>query len=105
MQLSQLPFFELANSDSLRSGLQKLTRGLTPEQFRDSVVAERGWEFAGLEAGIRWFDLVRTETVGKANSNRHSSEEPLKNVPNDTQHTFYWAPLPINDQTLNPNLK
>jgi hypothetical protein len=88
----------------VRAGLPKLTSGLTPQQFRDSVIAERSWEFVGLEAGIRWFDLVRTETVGKANSNRNAVEVPLKNVPNDTQHTYYWAPIPVNDQLLNPNL-
>jgi len=88
----------------LRAGLPKLTSGLTSQQFRDSVIAEKGWEFAGMEAGVHWFDLVRTETVSKANSNRNAAEEPLKNVPNDTQHTYYWAPIPVNDQLLNPNL-
>jgi starch-binding outer membrane protein, SusD/RagB family len=87
-----------------RARIGDLTSGLSKEAFRDAVIAERGWEFAGIEPAARWFDLVRTETVGKANSNRDAAEEPLKNVPNDAQHTFYLAPIPINDQQLNPNL-
>lgn len=70
-----------------------LQPGLSATQFRDAVVEERGWEFAG-EIGIRWFDLIRTETVAKANSSRDPGEVPLINQPSDAAHTFYWAPLP-----------
>lgn len=87
-----------------RAGLADLVPGLSPAAFRDSVVAERGWEFAGLEPAARWFDLLRTETVGKVNLARNAGEDPLKNVPSDALHSFYWAPIPINDQQLNPNL-
>jgi len=77
-----------------RAGLNPLTPGLSQTDFRDSVVAERGWEFTA-ECGIRWFDLVRTETVGKANSLRDPSEAPLMNQPSDANHTYYLAPVPI----------
>lgn len=87
-----------------RAGLSNLQSGLSQTAFRDSVIAERGWEFAGPEPAQRWFDLLRTETVAKANANRNSGEEPLKGIPNDNSHTFYWAPIPINDSQLNPNL-
>lgn len=87
-----------------RAGLSDLTPGLAQQAFRDAVIAERGWEFAGVEPAARWFDLIRTETVAKANSNRDASEEPLKNIPSDANHTYYWAPIPIGDQQLNPNL-
>jgi hypothetical protein len=86
-----------------RAGLPNVG-ALNPGAFRDAVIAERGWEFAGLEPAARWFDLLRTESVGKANASRDPREEPLKNIPDDAQHTFYWAPLPINDKQLNPNL-
>ena len=33
------------------------------------------------------------------------NDEPLKGIPNDATHTFYWAPIPINEVQLNPNLK
>jgi hypothetical protein len=88
-----------------RAQLNDLTPGLSAEAFRDSVLTERGWEFAGVEpGGARWFDLIRTETVGKANSDRAPSEEALKAIPDDGAHTFYWAPYPYQDQQLNPNL-
>jgi hypothetical protein len=96
--------YDAINQVRNRARIGNLTPGLSKEAFRDSVIAERGWEFAGIEPAARWFDLVRTETVGKANSNRDAAEEQLKNIPNDAQHTFYWAPIPINDQQLNPNL-
>ena len=88
-----------------RAGLNDLTIGLSQQDFRDSVLAERSWEFAGVEpGGARWFDLLRTETVGKANADRDPSEEAFKNIPSDIDHTFYWAPAPVQDKQLNPHL-
>lgn len=92
------------NAVRTRAGLPNLTAGLSQTAFRDSVVKERGWEFAGLEPATRWFDLLRTETVAKANSSRNVAEEPLKGLPDDNAHTFYWAPIPINDKQLNSGL-
>jgi hypothetical protein len=89
--------YNAINAVRRRAGTPDLQPGLSQTAFRDSVVAERGWEFAGLEPAARWFDLLRTETVGKANSSRNAGDEPLKGIPNDATHTFYWAPLPIND--------
>ncbi|MBX3255411.1 MAG: RagB/SusD family nutrient uptake outer membrane protein [Chitinophagaceae bacterium] len=79
-----------------RAGLANLPAGLSQTAFRDAVVEERGWEFTA-ENGVRWFDLIRTETVGKANALRDPSEVPLMNHPNDDTHTYYWAPIPQND--------
>ncbi|WP_017257160.1 RagB/SusD family nutrient uptake outer membrane protein [Pedobacter arcticus] len=87
--------YDAVNAVRGRAGLGPLTPALSPTAFRDAVIEERGWEFAGCEPAARWFDLIRTETVGKATLNRHASEEPLKAVPNDATHTSYWAPLPI----------
>jgi hypothetical protein len=86
--------YEAIRQVRARAGLNPLTAGLSQTDFRDSVVAERGWEFTG-ELGIRWFDLVRTETVQKANALRDPSEAPLINQPSDANHTYYWAPVPI----------
>jgi len=96
--------YDAINQVRIRAGLQNLTAGLSAEAFRDSVVVERGWEFAGCEPAARWFDLQRTETVAKANSNRDASEQKLVGTPDDVTHAFYWAPIPINDQLLNKNL-
>ena len=46
-----------------RAGLENIPTGLTGTSFRDKVIEERKWEFAGLEPCARWFDMVRTETV------------------------------------------
>lgn len=85
--------YDAVNQVRHRAGLANLAPGLSQTSFRDAVVAERGWEFAA-EVGIRWFDLVRTETVGKAAKTRDASEQTLINQPSDINHTFYWAPLP-----------
>lgn len=87
--------YDAINEVRRRAGLANLTAGLAATAFRDSVLAERGWEFAGAEPASRWFDLIRTETVGKANALRDPSEEPLKAIPDDAAHTFYWAPVPV----------
>jgi starch-binding outer membrane protein, SusD/RagB family len=87
--------YSAINQVRQRAGLSALQTGLTQTAFRDSVVAERGWEFAA-EAGIRWFDLVRTETVQKANAGRNAGEVALINQPSDASHIYYWAPIPVN---------
>ena len=87
--------YDAINQVRQRAGLAALQTGLSQTAFRDSVIAERGWEFAA-EVGIRWFDLVRTETVQKANANRDAAEVALINQPSDANHTYYWAPVPVN---------
>lgn len=87
--------YEAINQVRTRAGLANLVSGLSQTDFRDAVIAERGWEFAGGEPASRWFDLIRTETAGKALVGRDPSEVPLVNIPNDVSHTFYWAPIPI----------
>lgn len=85
------------NQVRTRAGLPGLVQGLSKEAFRDSIIAERGWEFAGPEPAARWFDLLRTETLGKANALRDSAEIPIlpENMPNDQTHKNYWVPIPI----------
>lgn len=85
--------YDAINQVRQRAGILPLLPGLSQTAFRDSVIAERGWEFAA-ECGIRWFDLVRTETVQKANSVRDAAEVSLANQPSDANHTYYWAPIP-----------
>lgn len=87
--------YDAINKVRTRAGLPNLSTGLSKEQFQQAVIAERGWEFTGFEPAYRWFDLLRTETVAKANSTRSSQEVPLVGQPNDVTHAFYWAPIPI----------
>ena len=93
--------YQQINDVRLRAGLPELTPGLSQIDFRDAVVAERGWEFAGDEWCHRWHDLVRLERVEEANSHRDALENPLQNTPSKA---FYWAPIPIEERRLNPNL-
>lgn len=85
--------YDAINQVRQRAGLADLEQGLSQTDFVDAVIMERGWEFAA-EVGIRWFDLIRTETVAKANSQRAISEVSLLGEPSDVNHTYYWAPLP-----------
>ncbi|NLR93726.1 RagB/SusD family nutrient uptake outer membrane protein [Flammeovirga agarivorans] len=64
------------------------------------VIDERGWEFIGEQK--RWFDLIRTETLENALSDRDPSENPLIGDPSNKN--FYLLPLPDIDLELNPNL-
>jgi len=87
-----------------RAGLSNMTSGLSGTEFKDSVVTERKWEFAGLEPNARWFDMVRTETVQVATSKRDTLDIPLAGHPNDQTHVGYFAPTPQGDKQLNTGL-
>ncbi len=83
-----------------RAGLTNLPATLSNSEFINAVIQERAWEFAG--EWHRWFDLVRTESVKEANSNRASSEIPLIGDPGDK--TKWFLPVPGGDAGANPNL-
>jgi hypothetical protein len=93
--------YKQINDVRQRAGLTPLTAGLSQTAFRDSVVAERAWEFAGPEFASRWFDLVRLERVESANSNRHPLEVPLRRAPSKA---VYFSPIPNSEVSLNSNL-
>lgn len=83
-----------------RAGLPGLPTGLSQIAFRDSVIAERGWELAGEFS--RWFDLVRTEKVEETIPLKDPEDlAPL----NQVSHAQYLAPIPYSETLLNPNLK
>lgn len=65
------------------------------------VIDERGWELIGEMR--RWFDLIRTETLANALSDRDPSEPSLIGDPNNKN--LYWHPLPQLDLELNPKLE
>ena len=94
--------YEAINQVRNRAGLPALTSGLTSIAFRDSVINERKWEFAGNEPNSRWFDMVRTETVEAVTIKRDPQEVPLQNQPDKS---FYFTPIPEEEKLLNPNLK
>ena len=83
-----------------RAGLDDLVPGLEQMAFRDSVVAERGWELAGEYS--RWFDLIRTEKVEEMNA----LKDPVDMTPlNTIDKSKYHAPIPYNEILLNPSLE
>jgi hypothetical protein len=97
-----------------RAGEPNLASGLSATQFRDSIVYERAYEFAG-ENGIRWFDIVRLQllpqviaardTTVNINNNWWNTENPIpaKYIA-DPSHA-YLAPIPVDAMYLNPTWK
>ncbi|MVM28559.1 RagB/SusD family nutrient uptake outer membrane protein [Spirosoma sp. HMF4905] len=82
-----------------RAGLPNLTTGLSAQAFRDSVVYERAYEFAG-EFGVRWFDIVRLQLLPKVIASRSPLENPIPANTNVSQK--YLAPIPVNEMARNP---
>lgn len=82
-----------------RAGLPDLTPGLGQIAFRDSVIAERGWELAAEFS--RWFDLVRTEKVESVPSLKDPLDMPVGKTVTKEQ---YLSPIPDYDVLLNPKL-
>jgi hypothetical protein len=103
--------YDAINLVRTRAGLPYLTPGLSATQFRDSVVYERAYEFAG-ENGIRWFDIVRLQILPQviaARSTEFIDPRPVENrVPAkfiaDPSHA-YLAPIPQSEMDLNPTWK
>ena len=94
--------YEAINRVRSRAGLLDLTIGLTSEEFRDRVVDERAWEFAGGEFAVApWYDLVRLERVEQAAADRHPWEISIVNMPDKED---YFAPYPEVDVLINPNI-
>jgi hypothetical protein len=80
-----------ANKVSINSpSIFDLKYGLTTDQFIDSVVWERAWEFCAEPEG-RWFDLMRLEMVEKSPQLRHPNEPgpPYDPITKDS----YFIPL------------
>ena len=79
-----------------------LQPGLSAEQFADSVVWERAWEFAGEPEG-RWFDLMRLEMAEDLPELRDPQE--YEDIEYPVTKEDYFMPIPEEDIWLNPNLE
>lgn len=96
--------YAAVNKVRSRAGRPDLTPGLEQQAFRDSVIVERGWEFAG--EFTRWFDLIRTEKVAEANARKASQDmKPLRDIQAMPKEHFYWMPIPQRELDLNPNME
>lgn len=93
--------YQAINRVRTRAGLPDLSSGLSQTAFRDSVVQERAWEFAGAEFAMApWYDLVRLERVEEAAADRDESELELSTITKDD----YFAPYPTVDVLINEGL-
>lgn len=92
--------YAAVNKVRQRAGLPDLTPGLSQTAFRDSVVQERAWEFAG-ENGVRWFDIVRLQMLPQIIAARSASEPNPINTSNNLS-TRYLAPIPLQDMNSDP---
>ncbi len=77
---------------------------LSTEEFIDTVVWERAWEFAGMEFSSRWFDLQRLELVEKATTEWRDETEEKYVLKKPYTKKDYFLPIPSAEVTLNPNL-
>jgi len=101
--------YDAINLVRRRAGLSDLTLGLSKEAFRDSVVFERAYEFAG-EFGIRWLDIVRLQLLPQVIAARNEETWPAGNpkenvIPTATKANpsqKYLAPIPQNEMFRNP---
>lgn len=95
--------YEAVNEVRRRAGRPDLAAGLDQMAFRDSVIAERSWEFAA--EFVRWWDLVRTEKVVEAVATKAPDDmKPLREIGSLPKEEFYWMPIPQQEIALNPNL-
>lgn len=83
-----------------RAGLPDLTPGLSQTAFRDAVVYERAYEFAG-EFGVRWFDIVRLQLLPQIIAARKPVENPIP--PGTNLNQKYLAPVPYTEMVRNPD--
>lgn len=96
--------YAAVNQVRTRAGLPNLTPGLSKTAFRDSVVFERAYEFAGEFAlGMRWYDIVRLQLLPQITAARSPLENP---IPAGTDFsTKYLAPIPFAEMSRNPSWK
>jgi len=90
-----------------RAGLPNLTPGLGGTAFRDSVVYERAYEFAG-EFGMRWFDIVRLQLLPQVTAGRDPGENQIPATITGNPAILqqkYLAPIPFSDMILEPGWK
>lgn len=67
---------------------------------RDLILREKAYEFAG--EWVRWFDLVRTETLEQAITSKDPDDlQPIGTV----GHEDYFMPVPATETQVNQNLK
>ncbi|HTH82135.1 MAG TPA: RagB/SusD family nutrient uptake outer membrane protein [Mucilaginibacter sp.] len=90
--------YSAINMVRARAGETPLTAGLSQTAFRDAVVFERAYEFAG-EFGMRWFDIVRLQLLPQVIAARSTVENSIPGGTNVAQK--YLAPIPFSEMAIN----
>ncbi|MDB5029862.1 RagB/SusD family nutrient uptake outer membrane protein [Mucilaginibacter sp.] len=90
--------YNAINAVRARAGELPLTPGLGQTAFRDAVVYERAYEFAG-EFGMRWFDIVRLQLLPQVIASRNAVENSIPAGTNIAQK--YIAPIPFPEMAIN----
>ncbi|MCP4310338.1 MAG: RagB/SusD family nutrient uptake outer membrane protein [Bacteroidetes bacterium] len=86
--------YDAMNQVRFRAGISDLSAGLTYQEFKDSILVERRWEF--VMEGHRWYDLVR---FGKL----HEAVLEAKPEANVKDHHILF-PIPQKERYYNPLL-
>ncbi len=68
-------------------------KGLSSQQFIDSVIAERKWELCAEPVG-RWFDIIRLDLLEKVEQQRHDNELQVSVIDEIFLDGGYFAPIP-----------
>ncbi|MDR3262568.1 MAG: RagB/SusD family nutrient uptake outer membrane protein [Tannerella sp.] len=85
-------------------GLAKIGDYPSPQAFQQEIFEERGWEFAGLEYGQRWADLLRFEKAKEMNLSRTTLGNWPDGVPMEktinpeffaNEKKFYYLLIPV----------
>jgi hypothetical protein len=95
-----------ARADETR-GLAKIGDYPSPQAFQQAIFEERGWEFAGLEFGQRWADLLRFEkakemTLPRTTLGNWPDGVPLEKTINPeffaNEKKFYYLLIPASEK-------
>ncbi|HAH24456.1 MAG TPA: hypothetical protein DCL77_12010 [Prolixibacteraceae bacterium] len=84
------------------ASIYDISQDLSNEQFADSVVWEKAWEFCA-EPESRWFDLLRLEKLGDLKEMRIKGDG--NTIPITMDMETYFFPIPKEEQMLNLNLQ
>ncbi|MET0243399.1 MAG: RagB/SusD family nutrient uptake outer membrane protein [Flavitalea sp.] len=91
--------YQYVNTVRARAGLADLPNDLTQQQFIDSVLQERSWEF--FAEGDRWYDLTRTNTFMQVIPKAVNDLYPVRTP----QQKHRYFPIPQDEINANDQLE
>jgi hypothetical protein len=91
--------YNYINTVRTRAGIPNLTAGLSQQDFVDSTLQERSWEFYG--EGDRWYDLSRTNKFLTVIPNAVNADYPVRTPAAKNK----YFPIPQVEINANPLLE